>query len=99
MSAWTDVPSLSSVYSATVYGLGWFVAIAVTFLVLRINAPTFNGAAGENVALPSSYRCQLCSSLATDESLPGVQSQCERQSSERSRAGARAAEPPVWRER
>lgn len=74
MSPWTDVPFLSAVYSATVYSLGWFVAIALTFLVLGINSPTFNGAAGESVALTSSYRRQLRSSLANAESLPGIQS-------------------------
>lgn len=28
---------------------GWFGSIAVTFLVIGLNAPTFNCAAGENV--------------------------------------------------
>lgn len=38
-----------AVYRATVSSLGWFAPIAVTLLVIGINAPTLNCAARERV--------------------------------------------------
>ena len=75
--------------------MGWFVPVAVTFLVTGINAPTFNYAARENVTIDQQLQMSASQFISYFQKSAGRSDfEREHQRSERRRAKGRAAAAP-----